>query len=107
MTANTAPAWPEPSSCVWMKLKQKPLSSSHLSFGTADVLSDPETRAIYDQQGLEGLQRSRSGAAAGPSSASKAWDEFKPFQKDNKRTQARSSSASNSETGAEDRGPDS
>ncbi|KAK9842878.1 hypothetical protein WJX74_003834 [Apatococcus lobatus] len=72
-----------------------------------DVLSDSETRSIYDKQGLEGLKRARGAAAAGPSNASKAWDEFKPFTKSNKRTQARSSSAQVADSGLEERHTDS
>ena len=65
----------------------------------ADILSDPETRSIYDKQGLEGVKRAKGGATAGPSNANKAWDEFKPFTKSNKHTNARSSSAQSADAG--------
>ena len=73
----------------------------------ADILSDPETRGIYDKQGLEGLKRARGGTPAGQGNASKAWDEFKPFNKSNKRTEARSSSAQVADAGLEERPADS
>ncbi len=92
---------------------------------TADVLSDPKSRALYDEYGLEGMQH-MSGAAAGKGNARQvpsgfatlvqspcittmsavlaadveagwlaylwllqAWDEFKPYKKENKHTKAR------------------
>ncbi|KAK9817937.1 hypothetical protein WJX72_004542 [[Myrmecia] bisecta] len=56
-----------------------------------DTLSDSTARALYDQYGLEGM-RTRQGAQAGRGNASRAWDEFKPYKRENKRTKARDAS---------------
>lgn len=56
-----------------------------------DVLSDAAARALYDRFGPEGMQ-GRAGAGAGRGNASRAWDEFKPFKRQNKHTQARAAS---------------
>ena len=61
---------------------------------SADVLSDPDSRKQYDLCGLDGP--SQSGAASGRSNAREAWDEFKPFKKENKRTRARDAVRTNS-----------
>ena len=50
---------------------------------------------MYDRLGLEGM-RGHQAASQGRGNASRAWDEFKPFQKENKRTQARAAAASSS-----------
>jgi hypothetical protein len=57
----------------------------------ADVLSDPESRRLYDIHGDAGM-RGRPGAAGGTGNASAAWDEFQPFVKANKNTRARDAS---------------
>ncbi|KAK9804086.1 hypothetical protein WJX73_005526 [Symbiochloris irregularis] len=57
-----------------------------------DVLSDAASREIYDKYGMEGLAR-RGGIDRGKGNASKAWDEFKPHVRENKRTRARGASA--------------
>ncbi len=54
-----------------------------------DVLSDPKSRELYDLHGTDAS--SFQGAAAGSGNAREAWDEFKPFKKENKRTRARDS----------------
>ncbi|PSC75282.1 chaperone -like [Micractinium conductrix] len=78
-----------------------------------DVLSDPASRALYNAYGPEGM-RGRDGAGAGRGNSSRAWDEFKPFKRQNKRTQARDAStasyassvdASMDASGSEDGGP--
>eukprot|EP00891_Asterochloris_glomerata_P000287 jgi/Astpho2/287/fgenesh1_pg.00010_%23_49_t len=53
-----------------------------------DTLSDPVSRQLYDEYGPEGMQR-HAGAASGQGNAREAWDEFKPFTRTNKHTQAR------------------
>eukprot|EP00884_Botryococcus_braunii_P018573 jgi/Botrbrau1/539/Bobra.0010s0014.1 len=50
-----------------------------------DVLFDNETRALYDKYGEAGLE----GGAAGRGHWSEAWDEFKPFVKKSRRSDAR------------------
>lgn len=55
---------------------------------SADTLSDPVSRQLYDEYGPEGMQR-HAGAASGQGNAREAWDEFKPFTRTNKHTQAR------------------
>ena len=55
---------------------------------SADTLSDPVSRQLYDEYGAEGMQR-HPGAASGRGNAREAWDEFKPFTRTNKHTQAR------------------
>ncbi|KAL3137318.1 hypothetical protein ABBQ32_006858 [Trebouxia sp. C0010 RCD-2024] len=56
-----------------------------------DTLSDPMSRKLYNQYGLEGMKQ-HQGAQAGQGNARTAWDEFKPFKKENKRTKARAAS---------------
>ena len=56
-----------------------------------DTLSDPTSRKLYNQYGLEGMKQ-HQGAQAGQGNARDAWDEFKPFKKENKRTKARAAS---------------
>lgn len=56
----------------------------------ADTLSDPQSRGLYDEYGPEGMQR-HQGAASGRGNAQSAWDEFKPFKKENKHTKAQDS----------------
>lgn len=58
----------------------------------ADVLSDEASRALYNKYGLEGMGR-HGDVAGGRGNASKAWDEFKPHKRENKRTRARGASA--------------
>ena len=60
-----------------------------------DTLSDPTSRKLYNQFGLEGMKQ-HGGAQAGQGNARDAWDEFKPFKKENKRTQARAASQASS-----------
>lgn len=57
----------------------------------ADTLSDPTSRQLYNQFGPEGMKQ-HLGAQAGQGNARDAWDEFKPFKKENKRTKARAAS---------------
>eukprot|EP00887_Chlorella_sp_A99_P000829 scaffold5.g829.t1 len=58
-----------------------------------DVLSDAQSRRLYDQFGAEGMKR-HSGAAAGTGNASRAWDEFKPTKKKQSgRSRARAAAA--------------
>lgn len=67
----------------------------------ADTLSDSTSRQLYDEYGPEGMQR-HQGAASGQGNAQSAWDEFKPFKKENKHTRARDSArAGASGSGAE------
>ena len=75
-------------------------ASHHQETCIADVLSDPQSRALYDKHGLEGM-RGFQAASQGRGNASRAWDEFKPFKKENKRTQARAAAASSSGASAE------
>jgi len=75
-------------------LARSPCSNAH-----ADVLSDAAARALYDELGPDRM-RSAAGAAAGAGNARAAWDEFKPFRRENKRTRARAAAASASEAGA-------
>ena len=58
---------------------------------SADTLSDPLSRKLYNQFGAEGMKQ-HYGAQAGQGNARDAWDEFKPFKKENKRTKARAAS---------------
>ena len=60
---------------------------SNMTCSCADVLSDPKSRKLYDLHGADAS--SHQGAAAGKGNAREAWDEFKPFKKENKRTRAR------------------
>ena len=67
----------------------------------ADVLSNPESRETYDKYGLD--SSSHPGMTAGRGNAREAWDEFKPFRKENKRTRARDAAqAQNGATSAGD-----
>ncbi len=75
------------------------LARSPHSDARADVLSDASARALYDELGPDRM-RSAAGAAAGAGNARAAWDEFKPFRRENKRTRARAVAASASEAGA-------
>lgn len=66
----------------------------------ADTLSEPTSRQLYDEYGPAGMQR-HQGANSGRGNAQSAWDEFKPFKKENKHTRARDSArASASADGA-------
>ncbi|KAL0035404.1 hypothetical protein WJX77_005166 [Trebouxia sp. C0004] len=56
-----------------------------------DILSDPISRQLYNQFGPDGMKQ-HLGAQAGQGNARDAWDEFKPFTKENKRTKARAAS---------------
>lgn len=67
------------------------LSCLRTAFVAADTLSDPRSRQLYNQFGPEGMKQHR-GAQAGQGNARDAWDEFKPFTKENKRTKARAAS---------------
>ena len=58
----------------------------------ADVLSDESLRKLYDQYGLEGMGR-HGNVNSGKGNANKAWEEFKPHKRENKRTRARDSAA--------------
>lgn len=58
----------------------------------ADVLSDATARALYDELGPERM-RMRAGARAGAGNARAAWDEFKPYRREGKRSQARAAAA--------------
>ncbi|EIE23899.1 DnaJ-domain-containing protein [Coccomyxa subellipsoidea C-169] len=53
-----------------------------------DVLSDATARSLYDRFGPEGMKQ-QAGADSGRGNAREAWDEFKPYKKENKRTKAR------------------
>jgi hypothetical protein len=57
-----------------------------------DVLSSPESRALYDRYGAEGAA-ARAGGGAGRGNAAASWDEFRPHVRANKRTRARDASA--------------
>lgn len=60
----------------------------------ADVLSDPETRKVYDEIGMTIINGQTSVVSKG--NARKAWDEFKPYIRQNKHTRARASSQTQS-----------
>jgi len=62
----------------------------------ADVLSDQISRDLYDRYGPGFLEH--PGGAAGRGNAREAWDEFKPYKRENKRTRARA--ATRTEEGA-------
>jgi hypothetical protein len=64
---------------------------SHHVHATADILSDPKSRALYDSYGKQGMQ-GREGAGAGVGNARDAWEEFKPYVRQNKHTRARQAS---------------
>ena len=64
----------------------------------ADTLSDPVSRQLYDQYGPDGMQQ-HPGAASGRGNAREAWDEFKPFTRTNKHTQARDAAGSTAGVG--------
>ena len=64
------------------------------------MLSDEASRALYDKYGLEGMGK-HGGASSGKGNASKAWDEFKPHKRENKRTRARGAAAEASTSGHE------
>lgn len=66
-----------------------------------DVLSDADARALYDRFGPEGMQ-GRPGAGAGSGNARRAWDEFKPFKRQNKHTRARDASSSSHGSSADE-----
>lgn len=51
------------------------------------MLSDPSSRQMYDLHGLDASSHLAGGGGSG--NAREAWDEFKPFKKENKRTRAR------------------
>ncbi|BDA46467.1 probable chaperone protein DnaJ at N-terminal half [Coccomyxa sp. Obi] len=53
-----------------------------------DALSDTTSRSLYDRYGPEGMKQ-QAGANSGRGNAREAWDEFKPYKKENKRTKAR------------------
>ena len=65
----------------------------------ADVLSDPTSRDLYDRYG-PGVHE-QPGGAAGRGNAREAWDEFKPFKRENKRTRARAASRTEEGSSAE------
>ena len=67
--------------------------------GHADILSDPTSRELYDLHGLDANRQ--IGSEAGKGNAREAWDEFKPFKKENKRTKARDSVRTQSSAGAD------
>lgn len=58
----------------------------------ADVLSDATARALYDELGPERMH-ARAGARAGAGNARAAWDEFKPYKREGKRSAARAAAA--------------
>ena len=62
----------------------------------ADVLSDPTSRDLYDRYGPGVLEH--PGGSAGQGNAREAWDEFKLYRRENKRTRARA--ATRTEDGA-------
>ena len=51
------------------------------------MLSDPQSRRLYDEHGLD--LATHKGAGSGRGNARQAWDEFKPYKRENKRTRAR------------------
>ena len=67
------------------------ICNKHFGCLTSDILSDPISRQLYNQFGPDGMKR-HQGAQAGQGNARDAWDEFKPFTKENKRTKARAAS---------------
>jgi len=58
--------------------------------GAYDVLSDPEARSLFDRYGAQGMS-SHGRTSGGWGNSRAAWDEFKPFKRENKRTRARAS----------------
>ena len=58
-----------------------------------DVLSNPTSRKLYDTYGVEGMEN-KSGAHAGDGNADRFWDEFKPFEKQSRKTKARNAGMS-------------
>jgi DnaJ-class molecular chaperone len=71
----------------------------------ADVLSDKDMRRTYDAEGLDGVAREEraaqdgeAGAERRKSNASEAWEEFKPFKKETRRTKARDSAEAGAST---------
>lgn len=56
-----------------------------------DVLSDEKSRRLYDEYGKDGM-KGMNDANSGQGNASRDWDEFKPFKKENKQTKARDAS---------------
>ena len=68
------------------------LPSYCLHIYAADILSDEGSRALYDRYGLEGMGR-HGDLGGGKGNARKAWDEFKPHKRENKRTRARGAAA--------------
>ncbi|KAK9845473.1 hypothetical protein WJX81_007397 [Elliptochloris bilobata] len=68
-----------------------------------DVLSDATARALYDEVGAERMH-TRAGAGAGAGNARAAWDEFKPFQREGKRSKARAAAAAAAAAGGDGKG---
>lgn len=58
-----------------------------IAFAATDILSDSQSRALYDAHGLD--MGSMKGAESGRGNARDAWEEFKPFRRENKHTRAR------------------
>lgn len=82
---------------IYEALSHASIMSCQLSYNTqsyclsSDILSDPLSRQLYNQFGPDGMKQ-HQGAQAGQGNARDAWDEFKPFTKENKRTKARAAS---------------
>ena len=70
------------------------MNSANRHFESADVLSDADTRRLYNELGMS--FNDSPGSASKRGSARDAWEEFKPFVRQNKHTRARASSHSQS-----------
>ena len=75
---------------LWILLQQSFLShvKRFIDIRVVDVLSDNETRQLYDKEGLNMTDTQHNDST---SRARDAWDEFKPFIRQNKHTRARAS----------------